>query len=195
MEYLSELAEIEIKQKRYDDARKLLQEILEINDKYIYAYIAIAKINFELKAFSEVFEAAQNIIELDSNNPEGYYYNAIALFEQGDKNFAIESLKKSISLDVNNAMLYIKMSEFYQDLGDLKTAYEWAKEASLIEERNYKYKWLCANLAEALHNKDEAIKYYSKSYRLASFDKELCNDYAKFLTAIGKEKQAKKVLA
>lgn len=195
LDYLSELAEIEMAQEKFEEAQKNLKKIIEINDKYIYAHIALAKLALEKKDIDEVFDIAQKIIKLDSNNPEGYYYNAVALFEQGDKGFAIESLKKSISLDLNNAMLYVKMSEFYQDSGDLKNAYEWAKEAEKIDERNYKYKWLCANLAEALQNMDEALKYYSKSYRLASIDKDLCNDYAKFLTSIGKNKQAKKILA
>lgn len=194
LEYLSEITEIELKQRNYEQALKYAQEILKINEKYVYAYIAIAKINFETKNIDETFDAAQKIIELDSNCPEGYYYNAIALFAQGDKDFAIESLKKSISLDLNNALLYIKMSEFYQDLGDFKTAYDWAKEASAIDERNYQYKWLCAKIAVALRNSDDALKYYSQSYRLGSFDKSLKKDYANYLTSIGKEKQAKKLL-
>lgn len=194
LDYLSNLIEIEIEQKNYKEALDLVDRILQINDKYIYAYIYLAKINLELKDFDEVFEAAQDIIELDSNCPEGYYYNAVALFEHGDKNFAIESLKKSISLDLNNALLYVKMSEFYQDLGDLKNAYEWAKEASEIDERNYKYKWLCAKLAAALKNQETAIKHYSQSYRLASFDNDLRKDYADYLKSVGKGKQAEKIL-
>jgi len=147
----------------------------------------------ELKDFEEVFEAAQNIIKLDSNCAKGYYYNALALFEQGDKDFALESMKKSISLDLNNAVLYIKMSEFYQDLGDMQNAYAWAKEANEIDTRNYKYKWLCAKIASALHNQDAAGKHYSQSYRLAAFDKDLCKDYADFLKSIGQNKQAERV--
>ncbi|MFA7658265.1 MAG: tetratricopeptide repeat protein [Candidatus Gastranaerophilaceae bacterium] len=194
LNYLSELAEMEFGQKNYKETMKLAQKIIKLNEKYIYAYIVSAKANLELKNFDKVFDSAQDIIELDSNCPEGYYYNALSLFEQGDKNFAVESLKKAISLDLNNAMLYVKMSEFYQDLGDFKLAYEWAKEAGEIDERNYNYKWLCAKLASALHNQDEAVKYYSQSYRLGSFDKDLAKDYAKYLTSIGREKQAEKVL-
>lgn len=108
-------------------------------------------------------------------------------------NFAIESLKKSISLDVNNALLYVKMSEFHQDLGDFENAYMWAKEANEIEDRNYKTKWLCAKLASILKKEDEALKFYSQSYRLASFDKELAQDYANYLKSVGKEKQAQKL--
>lgn len=194
LDYLGELVEVQLELKNYEEALETAEQILSLNEKYVYAYVAIAKINLAKKDFEAVFEAAQNIIELDSNSPEGYYYNALALFAQGDKDFAIESLKKAISLDLTNAMLYVKMSEFYQDLGDLRTALEWAKEAVGIDERNYKYKWLCANLAAAMHNQDEAIKYYSQSYRIAGQDEDLKCDYAKYLTSIGKEKQAQKLL-
>lgn len=194
LDYLSELAQIEIEQKNYEKALEIINEIIKINDKYIYSYISIAKINLELKKYDDVFEAAQDLIELDSNCSEGYYYNALALFEQGDKIFAIESLKKSISLDLNNAPLYIKMSEFYQDLGDFKNAYDWAKEACEIDERNYKYKWLCAKLAATNKDEDKALKYYSQSYRQASFDQDLSKDYANYLKSVGKEKQAAKIL-
>lgn len=194
LDYLSELAAIELEQKNLDKAQEVAEKITQLNEKYIYAHILIAKIGLEQKDFDKVYDSAQEIIELDSNCPEGYYYNALALFIQGDTNFAIESLKKSISLDLNNASLYIKMSEFYQDLGDLKNAYDWAKEAAEIDERNYEYKWLCAKISAALKNEENAIKFYSQSYRLASFDRSLCEDYANYLKSVGKEKQADKIL-
>lgn len=193
LNYLSELAELQIEQKKYEDAQKTVEKIIQINDKYLHAYVLLARINFEQKNFDELYDAAQNIIELDANCAEGYYYNALALFEQGDKDFALESLKKSISLDLNNAALYIQMSEFYQDLSDLQNAYAWAKEACEIDGRNYKYKWLCAKIAATLHKNEEAKKHYSLGYRIAAFDKDLCKDYADFLTSIGENKKAKKI--
>lgn len=194
LEYLSELAEMEIYTKNYESAKELAQKMLEINEKYLYAYIALAKIYYETGDYHNAYNTAQEIIELDSNCPEGYYYNAMALFEQGDKDFAIASLKKSISLDLNNSSLYLKMSEFFQDLGDFENAFIWAKEASIIDERNYKTKWLCARLAAQTGKHDQALKLYSQSYRIASADKDLANDYANYLTSQGKEKQAKKLL-
>lgn len=194
LNYLSELVEIEIAQKNYDEAQKVIDKMIEINNKYLHAYTLMARIILETKRIEDLYEVAQNIIELDSNCAEGYYYNALALFAQGDKDFALESLKKSISLDLNNAALYVQMSEFYQDLGDLQNAYAWAKEASEIDERNYKYKWLCAKIASALHKNDTAAKHYSQSYRIAAFDKDLCKDYADFLKSIGENKKAEKIL-
>lgn len=192
--YLAELIEIEIYYKNYEKALELSEKLIEINSKYLNAYVYMAKINLGLENYDAVYDAAQEMIDLDPNCPEGYYYNAIALFNNGDKNFAIESLKKSISLDLNNPLLYAKMSEFYQELGDFKNAYIWINEASEIDERNYQYKWLCAKLAITLHNQEDAIKNYSKAYRLAQFDKELVEDYANYLKSIGKNKQAEKCL-
>lgn len=192
--YLSELIELETEQKNYDQAMELTEKLLNINENYLSGQILLAKISFEMQNYERTFEAAQNLIELDQSCAEGYYYNALSLFNQNDTDFAIASLKKAISLDLNNASLYTKMSEFYQDLGDFKTAYEWAKEANEIDERNYKTKWLCAKLSAILHNEKEAIKYYSQSFRLASHDKDLIQDYTDYLKSIGKEKQAAKIL-
>ena len=194
LDYLSDLAEIKIEQKDYENAKKTIEKMLELNEKYIYAHIALSKINVALKDFDAVFDCAQSIIKLDQSCPEGYYYNALSLFESGDKDFAVASLKKAISLDLNNHLLYLKMSEFYQELGDFKNAYEWALEASEIDDKSYQYKWLCAKLANTLHKQEEASKHYSQSYRLASFDNDLKQDYAKYLVSIGKEKQAKAIL-
>lgn len=193
LNYINELMEIEFEQKKYEKAMELAERIISINEKYIAAHITIAKIKYEQNDFDSLFDIAQEIIELDSNCPDGYYYNAIALFEQNDKDFAIESLKKSISLDLYNANLYAKMSEFYQELGDFKQAYGWAKEAAEIDERNYKFKWLCAKLAATLKNEAEATKYYSLAYRLSPTDNELSKDYSEYLKSQGKTKQAEKI--
>ncbi len=194
IEYLKNLAEIKLGQKDYEEVKAVAEKIIEINDKYIYSYVILASSLYESGDYDYLFEIAQKMIEMDSNCPEGYYYNALALFNQGDKDFAIESLKKAISLDLNNACLYVKMSEFYQDIGDLKNAYGWAREASDIDERNYKYKWLCASIAAALKKNDEASKYYTQAYRLGASDKDLAREYSDYLKSIGKTKQAEKVI-
>ena len=80
-----------------------------------------------------LYDIAQKIIEKNPNCYEGYYFNSLALFEQKDVNFAIESLKKAISLDVNNPELYVKMSEFYQAIGEYKNALAYITEAADID--------------------------------------------------------------
>ena len=193
--YLSELLDIELESKNYDEAKKIAENLIEINDRYVPSYLSMAEIYDAQQDYNKLYSVAQELITLDENCAKGYYYNAVALYAQGDKNFAIESLKKAIQIDLNNAALYAKMSEFYQDMGELENAYCWAIEASEIDERNYHYRWLCAKLADCVNKKDDALRYYSQAYRLNSNDSSLNNDYAKFLVKVGKEDQAKRILA
>lgn len=192
--YLSELLDLELESKNYEKAMKIAEDLIKINDRYVPSYISMAEIYEAQGNFEKLYLVAQDIIDLDENCPKGYYYNAIALFAQGDKNFAIESLKKAIQIDLNNAALYAKMSEFYQDTGELDIAYEWAVESAEIDERNYKYRWLCAKIADYLSKKEDASRYYTQAYRLHSTDEDLNKDYAKFLISQGKEDQAKRIL-
>ncbi|MBR1754068.1 tetratricopeptide repeat protein [bacterium] len=192
--YLSELLDLETETKNYDAAMVLAEKLVELNDRYVPSYTAMAEVYLAQNNYDKLYLVAQDIIDLDENCPKGYYYNALALFNQGDKNFAIESLKKAIQIDLNNAVLYAKMSEFYQDIGETENAYNWAIEASEIDERNYKYRWLCAKLADYLNKKDDAARYYSQAYRLHSTDEDLNKDYARYLTSVGKEDQAKRIL-
>ena len=192
--YLSELLDLETESKDFDEALKTAHKLIEINDRYVPSFVSMAEIYDEQKNYERLYAVAQDIIDLDENCPKGYYYNAIALFAQGDRTFAIESLKKAITLDLNNAVLYIKMSEFCQYEGDLENAYMWAVEAADIDERNYKYRWLCANLADLLHKVEDASRYFSQAYRLCSTDEALNKDYAKHLSSIGREEQAKRIL-
>lgn len=192
--YLSELLDLETESKDFDEALKTAHKLIEINDRYVPSFVSMAEIYDEQKNYERLYAVAQDIIDLDENCPKGYYYNAIALFAQGDRTFAIESLKKAITLDLNNAVLYIKMSEFCQYEGDIENAYMWAVEAADIDERNYKYRWLCANLADLLHKVEDASRYFSQAYRLCSTDEALNKDYAKHLSSIGREEQAKRIL-
>src|SRR5574344_982283 len=194
MNYLLLSAEIQIDKKEFKKAKEMLENILKINNKYIPAYEYLAQITYENNEFDECYDIAQALIELDENSAKGYYYNALALFKNSDTAFAIESLKKAISLDLNNALLYAKMSEFYQDLGKFEYALNWAKEASYVDDKNYKYKWLAATCARVLKDNENAIKYYSQSYRLQPLDIDLIIEYTTYLNSIGKQKQAKAIL-
>ena len=192
--YLTDYLDIEMELKNYENADKIADRILNINENYIHAYKCKAIIKYEKGDFENLYNAAQAMIELDDNSAEGYYYNSIALFEQDDKDFAMESLKKAISLDLNNAVLYIKMSEFKQKTGNIQSAYVWAREAAEIDERNYQYKWLCAKLAQELGKKEEAQRQYSQGYILNSQDEEMNAEYVEFLKSIGRTEQANRIL-
>lgn len=134
------------------EASDKIEELIEKYPNFYYAHVLEAELNLVKKDYDALFDTAQELIELDINHYEGYYYNALALFEKDDINFAIESLKKAISLDVANADLYVKMSEFYQAIGQYEDAFAYIKEASDID-RSAKNQELYMQLANILRRK------------------------------------------
>ncbi len=144
--YISDLADVYIKEKRYDDAISLVQQVIDSNERYIYAYITGAKIAYLKGDFEKVKEYAQDAVLLDINCAEGYYYLALVRKNEEDYDEAVECMKRAILYDLTNAKYYAQMSDIYKLKNDFKTALEYIKEAESIDDST-EYKILYKELA------------------------------------------------
>ena len=90
---------------------------------------------------------AQEIISLDMNCSEGYYYLSLAREKMNDIEEAIECMKRAILYDLNNPKYYAKMSEFYKEKEDYKTALDYITEAESLDNSN-EYKFAYSELAK-----------------------------------------------
>lgn len=145
--YTSDLADVYIREKRYDDALTLAEKVIEANERYIYGYILGAKIAYLKGDFDRTKEFAQDAISLDINCSEGYYYLALVRKEEQDYAEAIECMKRAIMYDLTNAKYYAEMSTIYKLNNDIKTALDYIKEAESIDnstEYRIMYKELAA---------------------------------------------------
>ena len=142
---LSDLAEIHIKEKNYDKAIELVDKILEINPNYILGSLLGAKTAILNEDYDLAKGYAQDAISLDINCSEGYYYLAIVREKTDDIEEAIECMKRAILHDLNNPKYYTKMSEFYKEKQDYKTALEYIAEAESLDESN-EYKIMYSEL-------------------------------------------------
>lgn len=131
--YKCDLGEVYIKQKLYDKAINLANEITEQNENYISGDILGAKASYLGGDFDKTKAFAQEALSLDINCAEGYYYLALVRVEEKDYEEAIECMKRAITFDVTNAAYYAKMAEIYKQLGDIKTAFDYVKEAENID--------------------------------------------------------------
>ena len=132
LEHKSDLADILIKEKKYDEAQNIAKEIINTNPSYIYGYILGAKAAYNNHNFDITKEFAQDAISVDINNSEGYYYLALVRVEEKDYDEAIECMKRAITYDVTNAKYYAEMAKIYKLNGDIKTAFDYVKEAESI---------------------------------------------------------------
>ena len=99
---------------------------------------------------------AQSAISTDINCAEGYYYLAQVRAEEKDYEEAVECMKRAITYDVTNAEYYAKMAEIYKSAGDIKTAFNYVKEAESISDSE-EYKILYKEYA-ALNRKNLPCK-------------------------------------
>ena len=132
LNYKCQLADIYIKEKKYDKALEIVSEILKENENYISAYEIGAKAAYQKQDYEEAKRYAQEAISLDMNFASGYYYLALVRFTEKDYEEAIECMKRAIMYDVNNAQYYAEMSNIYKEIQDYKTALEYIKEAESI---------------------------------------------------------------
>ena len=64
-----------------------------------------------------------------------------------DLDEAIECMKRAILYDLNNPKYYAKMSEFYKEKEDYKTALEYISEAESLDNSN-EYKFMYSELVK-----------------------------------------------
>lgn len=152
---LSDLCEIYIADKKYDDALKIVESLKVINENYITAYVLGAKAAYYKKDLELAKEYAQEAIALDMNCAEGYYYLALVRFDSADCDEAVECMKRAIMHDLNNPAYYAKMSEIYKVSGDFKTAIDYIKEAESID-NSTEYKIMYSELV-SLNRKSQKV--------------------------------------
>ena len=146
LKYKCDLAEIYIKEKAYDKALELSQEVLKLNLNYIDGYIIGAKASILAGDYDSAKEFAQNVLSIDINCAAGYYYLAVVRKFENDYDEAIECMKRAITYDVSNPEYYAEMAEIYKLSGDNKTAFDYIKEAESIDDSE-KYKILYKEFA------------------------------------------------
>src|SRR5574344_1539335 len=147
LNYLSDLAEIYIKEKDYDKALEIVENILKINPDYILGDILGAKTALLKGDFELAKDYAKEAISLDINCSEGYYYLAVVNNKTNDSDEAIECMKRAILYDLNNPKYYAKMSDFYKEKKDYKTALEYISEAESLDTSN-EYKFMYSELVK-----------------------------------------------
>lgn len=152
LSYKCEFAKVYIKEKKYDKALSIINEILDENENFLEAYILGAQTAYLKGDLEKIKDYSQNAIALDINCSEGYCYLSLARAKEGDFDEAVECMKRAIFYDVNNPKYYAEMSRLYREKGDNKNAFEYIKEAEILDVNNEEYKLIYKELA-ALNRK------------------------------------------
>ncbi len=146
LNYITDLADIYIKEKKYDKSLELVQKTINLNPNYVYGYVLGAKTAYLSGDFETCKSYAQEALALDMNCSEGYYYLALVRFNEEDYEEAVECMKRAITYDVTNPKYYAEMSKIYKAQNNIKTALEYIAEAESID-HSTEYKLMYQELA------------------------------------------------
>ena len=112
-EYISEAVIFNIEAKKFSDAEKLCKKLIELNDKFIFAYIKLAEIYVKQIRFSDALENIDKILELDINTPEAYIMKAKIYKENKLYEQAIDFVKQAITLSPDTNEYYALIADIY----------------------------------------------------------------------------------
>lgn len=194
LEYLSEAVSFNIEAKRYEEAEKRCREILEKNDKYIFAYIKLTEIYVKQKRFSEALENIEITLKYDINTPSAYIMKAKIYLSNKLYDQAIEFAKQAITLEPDNNEYYSFIADIYYRNHQYKEAHKYYKEAAQYDVTSAYLKYQSAKCLHKMDELSEAIADYSMARRLNPSNISIAFDYCDCLCDKGDYKNALAVL-
>ncbi len=124
------LADLQKKEKNFDDALKIYDQILNANDSDIEALSKKCLLLIDKQKYEEALALSEEIIKKLPKRPEGYRIKGITLFHLKQFDKAIVELQKSLAIYPNlSAHYFLALSHYYknepeQALTHLQKAYE-----------------------------------------------------------------------
>lgn len=157
--YKLEIIDLLIDEKKYDDALKLIDEVVLEHPKYACIYNSKTRVYYRLKELDKALESISKCIELDNKNAESYYFKGLILNDLNRFEEAKDSIYEAIKTNPLIAKYYYQMAKSYQGLNDLNSALLYSKEAIEINQDEINYKKQAYDIAVALGD-EKKIQIY-----------------------------------
>ena len=138
-------------EKDYKEAENIFKKCLEIDKKFVNAYVALASIYNNQNNFNESINLLNEVIRIDSNNSKAILDLGIIYSNLGEVKKGISFLKKSLEIDPLN-------SEAKFNLGQMQIYNKEFKEGW----SNFQSRWFCHNF--------NSIPFKSKKKQLKSLN-------------------------
>jgi Tfp pilus assembly protein PilF len=111
-----------VETKEYEEAEKLLKEVLQRDLQQPLAFKGISKIAFHAGEFKLAALAMKGAVEIDPDNPEYYYDLGFMFFSSGHMDLAVEQFLNAIRIDDTNAVYFNELGGAFKALNQLDQA-------------------------------------------------------------------------
>ena len=105
-----------LKQKKYEEGKKLLEEILIINSDIFEVNYNLAVVNLKLGNIDASISLFEKAKKLNSISPQVYFNLGLALDRKKEKNLAIKNFQKVIELEPDNVMAHFNLGTIYKEI-------------------------------------------------------------------------------
>ncbi|MBQ8475985.1 tetratricopeptide repeat protein, partial [bacterium] len=112
--YKLEIIDLLIDEKRYDDALKLIDEVMEKFPNYACIYNSKTRVYYRLKDYEKALDSIETCIRLDNKNAESFYFRGLILNDIQRFEDAKNSIYEAIKLNPTIAKYYYQMARSYQ---------------------------------------------------------------------------------
>ena len=105
-----------------DEALKLVDAVLELNDRHIGAIVLKAAIFLRLEDSAAAIREARRALEIEPANAEALIVLAAERAHAGDVKAALNILDREVSTERTNAGIQLFRAQLFERIGDLKQA-------------------------------------------------------------------------
>jgi len=162
---------------RYDDARSMLSDALQLDPKDSQATESMGFLEFQQRHREEAERWFTQAVALDSKSYLAHYYFAVMALrgwgDPGESSQIEKSLKTAVQVNPRFAPAYDTLAQFYAMKGEnLEEAHQLALQAITLEPGNVHYYLTTANVFLVMKNPQSAVYVCRTAQKLAKSPEE-----------------------
>lgn len=157
-----EYAQFFFNKKNYEEAIKGFDYILAINSDAVAIYTNKAAAYEALKQWQKAIDVYEELLELEHTKAYTYFRIGLCQKELKQKVAALNSFQKSLREDPQFYQSMMEQSYIYEEMGAMKEAFHFAKEATQLHENDMEYQKRLAFLYIDAGNYEESLSCLTK---------------------------------
>lgn len=170
-----------ITRKEFDEAEKLLIEVLSFENNHAAALEKLGHIYIVSENYSKAALLYERLTEDFPRNPNVYTNYGLALMHRKDFEGAIAAYEKAIELDSDNPDRHINLGKLFEIVQNFPDAIEHFMKAVQMSPRNLDYHFALAESYKKTKNFAESKKWYEKILDLSPYDADAKKEVEKFI--------------
>ncbi len=174
---------------RWEDARKLLTELIKANPDSAAAHFRLGQVLFEMDKQKEAYAELQAAARMDEDIPSPEMTMAQLFEKNKDRANAEKWMKQAVAVDPKKLKTRLDAVQWMLRTGDLEGAKTQVTEALAIDPESQDALFLAGRVARFSKDYVQAQKYLERSYLESPGAGSVANELALTLAEIGEEER------